>query len=387
MKTMTLLPIVLTGVVGGVFLIQLHTLPVELQPHLSESAAAPANSGLSSAPAGTPQAAAVQLAPALQPAQAINPPEPPALCMPGRVTAHRELDVKSKTSGQVLNVAVDAGDTVTKGQLLIELDATDAARQVQRVEATLAASRSRLAQAEENLTIAQMSLESLQTRAGACIRSAAAKALRARSKADRFRATLNKNVISREEYDEAEAAAVEASANLDISKVQLEDAKTQERTLALRREDVACAHAQVTIDEILLVEAQQRLADTKIYAPMDGLVTSRSVQPSQIISAGSSSAETRLMTLADVSRIYVTVAANAGQFGHIKLEQCATIRTEACPEAKFNGRVIRVAPRGTAGGSEVTFDIKLEILSSNRALLKPEMPVCVEFSKPACREK
>ena len=379
MRTTTLLPIVLTGVVGGVFLIQLRTLPLEVETHASEPPALQKMREVAAAAAApvaqAPDSAAVTVPPSSAPS------EPAPLCVTGRVTAHCDLDVKSKTSGQVLSVAVDIGDSVKKGQLLIELDATDAARQVQRAEATLDASRARLAQAEENLTIAQLSLESLQTRAGACIRSAAAKAVRARSKADRFKATLNKNVISREEYDEAEAAAVEASANLDISRVQLEDAKTQERVLALRREDVACAHAQVTIDEILLIEAKQRLTDTKIYAGMDGLVTGRYAQPSQIVSAGSSSAETRLLTLADVSRLYVTVAANAGQFGQIRPGQAASVRTEACPGEAFEGRVIKVAPRGNVGGAEVTFEIKLEILSANRRLLKPEMPVCVEFSR------
>jgi multidrug resistance efflux pump len=238
-----------------------------------------------------------------------------------------------------------------------------------------------LAQARDNLAIAEMSLAALQTRAGACVKSAIAKASRARSRADRYKATLVKNVISQEEYDEAEAGAVEAAANLEISRVQLVDVKTQERSLELRREDVSCAEAQVTIDQLTLTDAQERVAETKIHACMDGIVTGRFVQPGQIVSAGSSSAETRLLTLSDLSRVFVSASANASQFGQIKAGQPAIVKTEACPNITFTGRVIRVAPRGTAAGPDVSFDVKIEILSENRTLLKAEMPACVEFSE------
>ncbi len=372
MKTISLLPIVLTGIVGGVFLIQIHTVPTSI----SVSPSARGQVEAVNAPTKTESPAAT--APlTVRPAPEFRH-EPALLCIPGRIKANRELDIKSKTSGQVLTVAVDVGDTVKPGQLLVELDATDATRSVQRAEATLAASRARLAQARDNLDIAQMSLSALQTRAGACVKSASAKATRARSRADRYKATMLKNVISQETYEEAEAGAVEAAANLELSRVQLFDVKTQERSLELRREDVSCAEAQVTIDEITLKDAQQRLAETKIHACMEGTVTARFVQPGQIVSAGSSSAETRLLTILDFSRVFVTASASASQFGQLKVDQAATIRTEACPDTTFTGKVVRVSPR--AAGTDVTFDVKIEVLSENRTQLKSEMPACVEIA-------
>ena len=304
---------------------------------------------------------------------------PPVARITGRVVARTDLDVKSKTNGEVLKVHVDVGDPVKQGQLLIELDPTDGLNQIRRSEVALAMSKSRLEQARESLAIAELGLTSMSARAAASVRSATAKAARARSRADRYKQTLTKKVISQEEYDEAEATAVEAAANLDMSKVQFDDVKGQELSLQLKREDVSCAEAQITINELALKDAQQYTADKKIYATMDGTVTGRFVHPGQVVSAGTYAADTRLMTLSDLSRLFVVAQQCASKIGKIKVNQQVTIRSEAFPNELFKGIVIRTAPCGTVCEKDVTFGVKIEILGENRSMLKPEMQVSVEF--------
>jgi membrane fusion protein (multidrug efflux system) len=290
------------------------------------------------------------------------------------VAAGAEIDVKSRTAGEVLRVHADIGDTVKQGQLLAELDPADAQNQIARAQATLAASQARLKQARESLSIAELCLDAQRGRADAGIRAATARAQRARSRADRMKATLSK-VTSQEQYDEAEAAAVEAAANLDLSKVQLKDVKTQELSLDLRRDDVACAEAMVNIDQLALIEAQQRLADKKILAPIDGTVSACLVHPGQFVAAGLPSAETRLLTISNVSRLYVVASPGACQVRKIKPGQQATILSDAAPGERFSGCVVRATP--CAKDSSAT--VKIEITSANRALLVPDMPVTVEL--------
>lgn len=367
MKNFSVLPLVVGGVIGGVYLIQFHVAPAmngaaESKPRLAVAPAPPVGV--------TPQ-----------PAAAAAPQKSPAITAQGRVVAQKDLEIKSKTCGIVKSVAIEIGDTVKQDQLLAELDPADALKQVRRADASLAASKSRLEQARESLTIAQMSLASQNTRAGACIKSATAKASRARSRADRIKEALKKCAISQEENDEAEATAVEAAANLELSKVQLEDVKTQEMTLDLRRRDVACAEAQVTLDEIALQDAQLRLAETKIVAPMAGVVTAKTVQPGQFIAAGTSSAETSLLTISDLSRLYVHARIAIGQISEIKLGQAAAIRTETGSGEAFRGRVVFVAPCGTNTGKDVTVCVKIELPDEVRGRLKPETPVSVQIEK------
>jgi membrane fusion protein (multidrug efflux system) len=353
MKTLSILPLAVTGVIGSVFLIHINAAPpatpavvmqpaVEVPCPIAAPASAHANAGIA-----------------------------------GRVIAGVECDVKSRSAGEVLRVHVDTGDVVKQGQLLVELDPSDAQNQLVRAQAALTASKARLTQARESLEIAELCLQSQRTRADAGIRASAARSMRARSRADRMKATLSKMVTSQEQYDEAEAVAVEAAANLDLSKTQLDDLKTQQRALALKHEDVACAEAQAAIDELGLQEAQTRLADKNIVAPIDGTVSANFVKPGQVIAAGTNSSETRLLTLSNTAKLYVVANPSACQTRKLKPGQRAVIRSEALPDERFSAAVLRATPCA----KECAYSLKLEVLGDNRGLLAPEMPVTVEIGE------
>lgn len=73
----------------------------------------------------------------------------------GSVQSNRDVEIKSKASGQVVNLPFDASDTVKKGDLVIEIDPVEQTRNVQRAEASLTASRAKLAQAVATLAAAE----------------------------------------------------------------------------------------------------------------------------------------------------------------------------------------------------------------------------------------
>jgi multidrug resistance efflux pump len=359
-----MLPLVLAGVIGGVYFFQMRVISDMVRPEPKMARA---------------QIQAPEIAPpprvlvAEAPAPAAKPPRAPAgIAAQGKVVAQTELEIKSKAGGFVKSVAVEVGDSVKPGQLLVELDPSEQLKQIRRAEASLAAAKSRLEQARENLSIAQMCILAQSSRAGACIKSATAKASRTRSRADRIKEALKKSAISQEEYDEAEASAVEAAANLELSKVQLEDVKTQEMTLELRRQDVACAEIQVTLDEMALQDAQQRLAETKIQTPIAGVVTTRAVQVGQFVAAGSASADTSLMKVADLSRLFVDARVPIGQAGQLKLGQSASIRV-AGGDSALPGRIGFIAPCGTNTGTDVMVSVRIDLLQ--KPALKPETQV------------
>jgi HlyD family secretion protein len=299
----------------------------------------------------------------------------------GRVVPNLNVDIKCKASGEVVTLPFDISDTVTQGALLVELDPIDEQRGVEQAKVELTASQARLAQAQLNLDIAERTLATEKEKADAALKSAEAQAQDTRAKADRMKELLGKKLASQEDYDTAETAAIQAAANLENARIHLDELKTQEISLGTKQEDVRLAQTQVESDKVSLEIAQQRLKDTKVFAPMDGVVTARNVQKGQIISSGISNVGggTTVLTLSDLSHVYVLAAVDESDIGKVELGQPATITVDAFPNLRFHGKVVRIATQGVNTSNVVTFEVKIEVLGRNKHLLKPEMTANVEI--------
>jgi len=299
----------------------------------------------------------------------------------GRVVSNLDVDIKCKASGEVIRLPFDVSDPVKKGELLVELDPQDEARSVRRAEVALSASKARLEQARRNLEISERTLATERRRAEAALKSAEARASETRARAERARELLRGGLASREDFDAAETAAAQAAAELESARARLEDVATQERALEVKRQDVRLAETQVESDEISLADARQRLADTKVYAPMDGVVSTRDVQVGQIISSGISNVGggTRVLTLSDLSHVYVLASVDESDIGKVRTGQDVQITVDAYPQERFHGKVVRIATRGVSTSNVVTFEVRIEVTGRNRELLKPEMTANVEI--------
>lgn len=299
----------------------------------------------------------------------------------GRAVANLDVDIKCKASGEVMKLAFDVSDSVKKGDLLVELDPVDEERIVKQTQISLSASEARLSKARQNLKIARNDREAEKKRADAALKSAMARAQDAQAKFERVRQLLEKKLASQEECDTARAASLQAVAELVSAQVRVEEVKTQELALELKRQDVTLAAAQVESDKISLSISQQRLKDTKVYAPIDGIVSARNVQIGQIISSGISNVGggTTVLTLSDLSRLFVFASVDESDIGKVKVNQPATITADAYPGESFAGRIVRIATRGVATSNVVTFEVRIEVLGEKKQLLKPEMTANIEI--------
>lgn len=299
----------------------------------------------------------------------------------GRVVANLDVEIKCKASGEVIALPRDVSDEVKEGELLVELDPVDEERRVRRAEVALAASGAQLEQARQSLVIAERTLATEKRRAAAALTSAKARAEDSRAKADRAGKLWEKNLSSREEYDTAETAAVAAEADLENARLRVEDLKTQELALEIKRQEVRRAEARVDSDGIALADARQRLGDTKVYAPISGVVSTRNVEIGQIVSSGINNigGGTTLLTVSDLSRTHILAAVDESDIGKVEVAQAVTVTADAYPAETFRGRVARIATRGESASNVVTFEVKIEVLGENRLLLKPEMTANVEI--------
>ncbi|MDP2267993.1 MAG: efflux RND transporter periplasmic adaptor subunit, partial [Deltaproteobacteria bacterium] len=251
----------------------------------------------------------------------------------GKVVSNLDVDIKCKASGEIIALPRDVSDAVRKGELLIQLDPAEMQRLVDQAQASLAASQARLINAKESLAVAQQNLQTDRRRSGSALKAAQANAEDAQTKADRLQDLLAKKLASQEEYDTAQTAKIQAIATLDQARVKIEELQTQERAHEQLRQQIRIAEAQVKNDLTALDLARERLNDTKVYSPINGVVTARNVQIGQIISSGISNVGggTTALTVSDLTRIFSLAAVDEADIGKVSVGLPAEITVDAFP--------------------------------------------------------
>jgi HlyD family secretion protein len=299
----------------------------------------------------------------------------------GRVVPEQEVEIKCKASGEVVEVLADISDKVAKGDLLVRLDPEDEQRTVQKMEASLAVTKAKLAQSKLALEAAEKDLDSQRTKAQADLVSMRAKAKESEAKRDRTAQLVERKMASPEELETAQTTLDQAIAAVDVSAAKLKDIETSEINLRSLRESIKISEAQVKADEITLSDAKKRLEETSIVAPISGVVAQKNVAVGQIIASGTNnvSGGTLVMTIADLSKMYVLVSVDESDIGKVRIGNKAAIRVDAFPDRAFDGEVVRIATKGAVTSNVVTFEVKVEVKGRGFELLKPEMTANVEI--------
>jgi HlyD family secretion protein len=293
----------------------------------------------------------------------------------GKVVSNLDVDIKCRASGEIVKLPYDISDKVKAGDLLCQLDPTDMQLTVRLAEATVAQATARLAQAKANLAQAEQALITTRSRNESTLASAKVRSANAKLKADRQKQLIEQQLGSQEEYETAQTDAASALADQRAAEVAIEELKQQEIALDSKRQDVALAEAQLSADQISLDTQKQNLGYTTVLAPMDGVISAMTVQKGVIVASGTSnvSGGTTILTLSDLSHVFVTATVDESDIGGVQVGQRANISVDSFPTRKFKGKVVRVAVKGVNASNVVTFEVKVEVLDDKKDLLKPEM--------------
>lgn len=299
----------------------------------------------------------------------------------GKVEANFEVEIKAKASGKIIRLPYDVSDYVSQGALLVQLDPIDENRAVSQASASLSGLESKASQSRINLNVAQRTLETDIAKAKADLSAAQAKYKDASTKSNRLRTLVQSRYISQEEYETGLTTTSQADTDLKNAQTRLRELQTQKVALQAQAEDVEYTAAQAEAQRVALASSEQRLAETKIYAPIAGVVTTRLGQIGQIVSSGISNVGggTAIMTIADLSHIYVLASVDESDIGQVREGQPVNITADAFPGEKFQGKVVRIAPKGLEESNVVTFEVKIEVTGPNNKLLKPAMTTNVEI--------
>jgi HlyD family secretion protein len=258
----------------------------------------------------------------------------------GKIEPITKVDIKSKASGIVKRLLVDAGDSVKAGQVLAELDKEE-------IQATLNQSRASLEAAEANLRATEADIERAKVDA---LGPDVPTLQRAYERAQQM---AKDGVVSQAALDDAQRAyelAVNkrdmARANLVVSKAKQTQAKAQ------------VAQQRANVDQI---ETQFR--NSTIVAPIDGIVLSRGVEVGDAVSSilvlGSSA--TLVMTLGDTHEVFVKGKVDESDIGKVFLGQPARIKVESFKDKSFEGKVTKISPMGAEKDNVTTFEVRVSI--------------------------
>ena len=258
----------------------------------------------------------------------------------GKVQPITNVEIKSKASGIVKKLFVDASDKIKKGQLLAQLDKEEIQAQVEQGHASLAAS-------EASLTGAQADYE------------------RAKVDAEGPDVPLLKRAYERA-VGMAKEGVVSASALEDAQKnyeLALNKQNVAKAQLTVLKARIAQSQAQVARDQANLRQLEEQLSYTDIIAPIDGVLLSRDVEigdaVSSILVLGSSA--TLVMTLGDTSEVYVKGKVDESDIGKVYLGQPARIKVESFKDKTFEGKVTKISPLGVEKDNVTTFEVRVSI--------------------------
>lgn len=235
----------------------------------------------------------------------------------GVVQPINKVEIKSKASGQIEQLNFVEGQSVQKGELLIVLDQTTAKNDYEQAKADLAVQEANAIQSENNHR--------------------------------RSTELFEKQLISEQEKDQINVDYVRA-------KSQLVKAKA------------------------VLSSAEERLRETRIIAPVTGIILTKNVELGQIISSGVSNVGggTLLATIADMELVNVETNVDEVDIGKIKVGQSASVKADAHPDDTFRGEVIRISPLGRSQQNVTTFNVIVEVQNIG-AKLKAGMSASVDL--------
>ncbi len=289
----------------------------------------------------------------------------------GKIEPFSKVEVKSKASGIIQYLYVNAGDPIREGQLLIELDKETLEAQLKEARGFLRAAESKLQEIESqgktlraNLTKAQLEAESKDYDFTV-------------AEFKRHKELFAQGLISKSEFDSVEQKmkAAEIGHKTLQAAVQVKEAEIEQndRTFNTVRAELIQAQAQ-------LERAEENLKYASIRSPINGVVLSREVEVgdavSSILQLGSNA--TLIMTLGDVREMYVKGKVDESDIGLVKVGQPVRVTVDAYKNKAFNGKVFRIAPMGVEKDNVTRFEVRVSILD-DLDMLKVSMSANAEI--------
>jgi HlyD family secretion protein len=274
------------------------------------------------------------------------------------------VQVGSQVSGQVEELYADFNSVVKRGQLLAKLDARNFEAQVENAQASVAAARARVRSAEADQRTQAANLLS----ARANLEAARVARDNTATLFERAAELSKRGVVSRNDYDNAQANAESAQAKFEQAQAAVAQVEAQSNASAAQLEQIRAQLQQADAD---LARTNLNLEYCNIYSPVDGVVISRNVDVGQTIAASLQSPT--LFTIAnDLTRMQVNASIDEADIGNISEQVDVRFTVDAYPNETFRGRISEIRLNPQTVQNVVTYSVILSI-ENPEIKLKPGM--------------
>jgi HlyD family secretion protein len=327
--------------------------------------------------------------------------------------------VAPKTSGKILEITVREGDSVTAGQIIAHLDDAQVRAAEEAARAALADAQARAQSANDQISVLQEQLRQSQlqttqstTDAEGRVHQAQADLTAAEADLAQQQAALKLAIFNRDAYtrlaktgavseqqglqaeataeqqqaavsaaqrrvEAAQGALTTAQANLDNPKIRDAQVASIKRQIVQQEAQVAAAKAETQQAQAQLAEAEANRSDLTVVAPFTGTVITRAAEPGEVVQAG-----TAIITLLDLSKVYLRGFVPEGDIGKVKLGQPCHVFLDSNPDQPLDAYVLRIDPQATFTPENTYFrndrvkqvvGVKLQ-LTQGIGFAKPGMP-------------
>lgn len=299
-----------------------------------------------------------------------NKQEEGVLILSGNVEV-TEINLGFKTSGRIVELLVEEGQKVNKGERLALLDNAELESIAEQNKAYLNETMAKL----EELKAGSRPQELEQAKAS--VANAEAELIKAKNDLERYNALYKDELIAAQQMDNAKKA-------YDVA---LSQHKKAIETLSLvkegpRKEDIKAAASRVEQAKAALKATEEKLKDTVLYAPISGVVLKKNVELGETVSAGLA-----VYTIGDLANPWIKIYVKEDKLGLVKLGQKAGVKVDTYPKKIYEGIVTYISseaeftPKNVQTQEErvkLVFGIKVSVRDINDEL-KPGMPADVKI--------
>lgn len=251
------------------------------------------------------------------------------IALTGTLRPKETVDVNPRVAGRLLKINVEIGQPVARGALLGVIEDDEITQQIERSKASIAVVEASIAQREAELQNAKVELE-------------------------RKRKLVEEGILSRLELDGLETRVRVAQSQLEFTRAQRRQSEAELRELNIRK------------------------GQTRVYAPISGIVARRQVDTGAMVSSA-----TPLVTIVSVSPMVIVATVSETDIPRIRRGAVVSVTIDSLPEQEFTGRVMRIVPlldAQTRNGQ-----VEIEIPNRNN-LLKGEMFARIELNLGSARD-
>lgn len=280
----------------------------------------------------------------------------------GSLAGDEQTDVAPQTAGKVVEVGVDIGSAVRRGQMIVRLDDSELKLHVTQSQAQVEQAKAAVRQAEEKIGL--RSGQAFDPSRVAEVAAAKVNLDLAEKNLKRAEKLIESGDVSRSFYDQQRAQRDQLKEQYDVAIAQ---ARQNFAGVDVARTNVANAEAALAL-------ARKNLSYAFIPAPIDGFVSERTADLGEYVSPTQ-----KVATIVRINPLRVRIDIPEQAISEVKVGQSVSATTSAWPDKSFSGHIARIAPNVTANSRTLTVEAEIE---NGSGALKPGQFATVRILQP-----